>query len=95
MLIRFSELPNLAGGSVRCGHKRHPLAVCVDKKPAGREVVTQACGSTDLIFAEDSGVISALSSRDSLAVAVPWYGQGSVAFVWSLHGSSVAIRASC
>ena len=93
--IRFSKAPNLTGGSIRSGYTRHSLAVRVDGKAAGRRSATQAWGSEDIRFTPDWDAISVLSSGDSFAVAVPWYGQGSVAFVWSLRGSSTAIRGSC
>lgn len=56
---------------------------------------TQAWRSEDIRFTPEYDATSALSSGDSFAVAVPWYSQGSVAFVWSLRGSSGAIRGSC
>lgn len=93
--VRFSKAPNLTGGNIRNGYTRYSLAVRVDGKAAGRRGATQAWGSEDIRFTPDWDAISALSSGDSFAVAVPWYGQGSVAFVWSLHGSSAAIRDGC
>ena len=92
---RFSKAPNLTSGSIRNGYRRHSLAVRVDGKAARGRGATQAWASEDIRFTPDWDAISALSSGDAVAVAVRWYDQGSVAFVWSLRGSSAAIRDSC
>ncbi len=49
--MRFSEAPNPTGGTDRSGLTRYTLAIRVDGKPTGRQIVTQAWGSEDINFA--------------------------------------------
>ena len=92
--IRFSEAPNLTGGSTRDGYTVHSVTVRVDGKDAGRWDVFQTWGSEDLYFLDDRKVIAALSAGGTFAVSFPWF-RGPAAFSWSLSGSSDLIRASC
>ena len=93
--IRFSEAPNLTGGSIQDGYTNYQVAVRVDRENIGRWMVRQQWGGKDLRFVEGSEVISALSSGSTFAVALRWYGETSVAFSWSLNRSSKMIRDSC
>ena len=92
--VRFSESPNLTGGDTRDGYTRYSLLVRIDGNDA-RWQVNQSWGDNDLRFVDSSRAISALSGGSTFDLAVPWYGEGSVAFSWSLAGSSDAIRRSC
>ena len=93
--IRFSDTPNLTGGNTRDGYTSYSAAVRVDGNDVGAWVVQQSWGDNDLRFLNNSQAISVLSSASTFALALNWFGEGSVAFRWSLTGSSDAIRASC
>ena len=93
--IRFSESPNLTGGSIQDGYTNFKVAVRVDGENIGRSTVRQQWGDKDLRFVDGSEAIAWLSSGSTFAIAVPWYGQSSAAFSWSLSGSSKMIRDSC
>ena len=84
--IRFTDTPNPTSSSV---------AVRVDGNDVGRWRVSHSVGSKDISFTRDHRVIPVLASASTVAVAIPWFGQGSAAFRWSLAGSSAAIQASC
>lgn len=93
--LRFSQTPNITGGETLSGYDRYSVAIRVDGNSVGRWLMDQSWGAKDLSFVDGSHAISALSSGSTFAVAAPWYGQGSVAFSWSLGGSSEMIRNSC
>ena len=92
--VRFSESPNLTGGDINDGYTLYTVSVRVDGNEA-RWRVNQSWGDNDLRFVDSSQAISALSGGSTFTLAVPWYGEGSVAFRWSLAGSSDAIQRSC
>lgn len=93
--IRFTEAPNITGGDIQDGYARYFVAVRMDGNATSRWRVRQSWGDEDLRFENGSQAISALASGSTFAVAISWYGQDSVAFSWSLTGSSEAIKASC
>ena len=93
--MRFSDSPNLTGGDTQSGYSIHSVTVRVDGNNAGRWRVRQPWGDKDLYFLDDSRVIAALSSGSKLDVALPWYGERSAVFSWSLNRSSEMIRESC
>ena len=93
--IRFSEAPNLTGGNIADGYTQYSVSVRVDGEDVGRWRVSQSWGDKDLRFTNGSEASTAISSGSTFAVALPWHGEGSVAFSWPLTGSSEAIAASC
>ena len=93
--IRFSDSPNLTGGSIEDGYTRYSVAIRVDGNDAGRWSVNQSWGDNDLLFTNNPQAISALSSGSTFAISVSWYGEGAVAFSWSLSGSAGMIQNSC
>ena len=93
--IRFSEAPNLIGGNIADGYTQYSVSVRVDGEDVGRWRVSQSWGDKDLRFTNGSEASTAISSGSTFAVALPWHGEGSVAFSWPLTGSSEAIAASC
>ena len=93
--MRFSNAPNLTGGDIADGYTTYNVSVRVDGGSTARWRVIQSWGDNDLIFKNSSQAISALSGGETLAVALPWYGQDSTVFSWQLTGSSAAIQASC
>ena len=93
--IRFTEAPNLTDGDISDGYTSYNISVRLDKKDTVRWRVRQSWGDKDLRFNDSTKTISALSSGSSLAVSLPWYGQGNVAFRWSLNGSTHMIKNSC
>ncbi len=92
--VRFNESPNLNGGDIRDGYTRYTVAVRVDGNDA-RWAVNQSWGDDDLRFVDSSRAIAALSGGSTFDLAVSWFGEGAVAFSWSLAGSSDAIQRSC
>ena len=92
--VRFTDSPNLTGGDTRDGYDVYSVAVRVDGNDA-RWRVEQSWGDDDLRFLDPGRAIAALSGGETFALAIPWYGEGSVAFSWSLAGSSDAIKRSC
>ena len=52
-------------------------------------------GGSDLNFVDSAKIIEQCAAASEVAVALEWYGEGAVAFRWSLGGSSRAIKASC
>lgn len=93
--VRFSESPNLTGGDIGDGYTDHRVAVRLDGDDVGRWTVRQSWGDNDLRFTNGSRAISVLSRGSIFAMALSWFGEGSVAFQWSLDGSSRAIQESC
>lgn len=93
--MRFSDAPNLTGGDTRDGYSVHSVTVRVDGRNAGSWKVAQSWGDSDLGFRDDAQAIAALSSGSKFDVALPWYGERSAVFSWSLNGSSESIRKSC
>ena len=93
--IRFSDSPNLVGGATRTGYDIHGFSVRLDGDDIGRWTARQAWGGNDLTLLNDAEAIAALSSGSTFAIALPWYGESSVAFSWSLNGSSGMIQESC
>ena len=93
--IRFSEAPNLTGGDIGNGYTRYNVAVRVDGNGVGRWTVSQSWGDNDLRFVDGRQAVSALAAGTTFALALPWYGENSAAFSWTLNGSSSAIRQSC
>ena len=92
--VRFSEAPNLTGGTTRDGYDVHTITVRVDGNDA-RWRIEQSWGDNDLRFLDSGRAVAALTGGETFALAIPWYGEGSVAFSWSLVGSSDAIKRSC
>ena len=92
--VRFSETPNLTGGDIGDGYTRYTVTVRVDGNNA-RCRMSQSWGEDDLRFVDPSRAIGVLSGGSTFDLALPWYGEGSVVFSWSLTGSSDAIQRSC
>lgn len=93
--MRFSESPNLTGGSIKDGYTDYSVAVRVDERNVGRRTVRQQWGGKDLRFVDGREAVAALSAGSEFAVSLPWYGQNSSVFSWSLSGSSEMISRSC
>ena len=98
--IRFNESPNLVGGAYigSNGWQRHRVLLRFDSGNSLPWSVDQAPGGTDLIFANSQRVvalITTLTDATTIAIALEWYGQGSVAFRWTLSRATDAIDASC
>ena len=92
--VRFNNSPNLSGGDIEDGYTRYTVSVRVDGNDA-RWGLYQSWGGDDLVFTNSSRAVAALSSGSKFAIALPWYGQSSAAFSWSLAGSSDSIQRSC
>ena len=92
--IRFSESPNLTGGDTQDGYDEYSISVRVDGNDSQWRVI-QSWGDQDIAFVNDSQAISAWSSGSSFTISLPWYGEGYVAFPWSLNQSSEMISKSC
>lgn len=93
--IRFTEAPNLTDGDIGNGYTNYRISVRIGENATVRWSVRQSWGSKDLDFQDDKTAIWALSSGSTIAISMPWYGQGNVAFRWSLLGSTTAIKSSC
>ena len=97
--VRFSKAPNLRGGSIQDGYTRYAVTVRIEgdgktNKPR-RWSATQVWGGRDLRFTPAMGAVASLSAGSEFAIALPWYGQDSAVFSWSLRGSAEAIRRGC
>jgi len=95
--IRFDDRPNLVGGDFfgSEGWQSYRILVRFDGKTAEHWSVRQAPGGSDLNFVDSAKIIEQFAAASEVAVALEWYGEGAVAFRWSLEGSSRAIKASC
>ena len=101
--IRFNKSPNLTEGDTTRGRtiwSLHWLSVRFNNSQSTRMPFGQDIGSKDLFYKEawidgERNFVSLLSSMNTVAISFPWYGQGNVAFRWSLNGSTDAIKASC
>lgn len=96
--IRFDDSPNLVGGDFigSNGWQRYSILVRFNGGTAERFSVSQSPGGNDLYF--DDGKIASLiasGSSSTIAVALQWCGEGSVAFEWSLARATDAISSSC
>ncbi len=92
--VRFNDSPNLTGGDIGDGYEQHAVVVRVDGEES-RWPVRQTWGHDDINFVGASQAIAAFSGGANFDLAVPWYGEGSVAFSWSLAGAADAIQQSC
>ena len=93
--MRFTDTPNLTGGDISDGYTRHMVRVRVDGRNATNWRVSQSWGDSDVRFINGQQAVSALAAGSTIDIALPWYGERSAVFSWSLSGSSAAIRESC
>lgn len=93
--MRFTDTPNLTGGDIRDGYTHHTVRVRVDRRDAVNWRVSQSWGDNDVRFVNGQQSVSALAAGSTIDIALPWYGERSAVFSWSLTGSSAAIRGSC
>lgn len=92
--IRFTEVPNLIGGDTKDGFTTYKVPIRIDGNRKELSV-SQTWGDKDLGFRFNTSLATSLSSGSTIAVSLPWYGQGNVAFRWNLNGSAKAIESSC
>lgn len=87
--VRFSGVPNLTG------FEYHYVPIKIDGKSAGLWRMYGSGSTKDVSFVNDSEAIFAMSRGNKLGLVFSWYGEGRVAFEWSLKRSTEMIRASC
>ena len=97
--VRFSKAPNLRGGIIQDGYTRYAVTVRIEADgkthKTRRWSATQVWGGRDLRFTPAMGAVASLSVGSEFTIALPWYGQDSAVFSWSLRGSAEAIRRGC